>query len=98
MSKAGRKLIQAAKEGLQFARGETDEAGFGVHVPAKIDVREIRKSLNMTQNEFALNFGFSVATLRKWEQNERAPEGPARAYLTVIKRNPAAVRDALTIA
>ncbi len=41
MTKTGRKLIQAAKEGLQFAQGEADEAGFAVHMPAKINVRKI---------------------------------------------------------
>jgi putative transcriptional regulator len=40
----------------------------------------------------------SLRTLQKWENGERQPEGPARAYLTVIDRNPAAVVAALTAA
>jgi putative transcriptional regulator len=49
----------------------------------------------MTQEEFAGRFGFSVNTLRHWEQGSRQPEGPTRAYLLVIERAPKAVQKAL---
>jgi putative transcriptional regulator len=49
----------------------------------------------MTQEEFAARFGFSVNTLRHWEQGKRQPEGPTRAYLLVIDRAPKAVQKAL---
>ncbi|WP_413993730.1 helix-turn-helix domain-containing protein [Labrys okinawensis] len=52
----------------------------------------------MSQEEFAARFGFSVNTLRHWEQGLRQPEGPARAYLLVIERAPAAVQEALRAA
>jgi len=45
--------------------------------------------------EFAGRFGFSVNTLRHWEQGSRQPEGPTRAYLLVIDRAPKAVQKAL---
>ncbi len=61
----------------------------------KINVREIREQLSMSQQEFAGRFGISIGTLRNWEQGVREPEGPARAYLTVIKNDPAAVIKAL---
>ena len=53
-----------------------------------MDVRAIRTKLGMTQQEFAGEFGFSVNTLRHWEQGKRQPEGPTRAYLLVIDRAP----------
>jgi putative transcriptional regulator len=46
----------------------------------------------------AVNFGFSINTLRHWEQGKREPEGPTRAYLRVIDRAPNAVQIALRIA
>ncbi len=49
----------------------------------------------MSQAAFAAAFGLSLSTLRKWEQEGREPEGPARAYLKVIAHNPQAVREAL---
>jgi putative transcriptional regulator len=52
----------------------------------------------MTQQVFAARFGFSVNTLRHWEQGKREPEGPTRAYLLVIDRAPNAAQKALRIA
>jgi putative transcriptional regulator len=49
----------------------------------------------MTQEEFAGRFGFSIKTLRHWERKQRGPEGPMRAYLLVIDRDPQAVQRAL---
>ena len=69
-----------------------------VAIPVQIDVRAIRVRLGLTQSEFAVRFGFSVNTLRHWEQGRRVPEGPTRAYLMVIDREPRAVEKALRIA
>jgi putative transcriptional regulator len=54
--------------------------------------------LGLTQQDFAIRFGFSVNTVRHWEQGRRVPEGPTRAYLMVIDREPEAVQKALRIA
>lgn len=70
-------------------------SSFGVQIPQEIDVKAIRAKLGMTQPEFAGRFGFSVKTLRHWEQKQRVPEGPTRAYLLVIERDPDAVQRAL---
>jgi len=67
-------------------------------VPKKIDVKAIRAGLEMTQESFASRFGFSINTLRHWEQGSRQPEGPTRAYLMVIQREPKAVQKALQAA
>jgi len=40
-------------------------------------------------------FGFSINTLRHWDQGRRVPEGPTRAYLLDIDRDPKAVEKAL---
>jgi len=57
---------------------------YKVHIPAEIDVKAIRGRLGLTQQQFAIRFGFSVNTLRHWEQGRRIPEGPTRAYLLVM--------------
>ena len=59
------------------------------------DVREIRTKLKMSQGEFSLMIGVSVATLRNWEQGRRVPDGPALALLRVAAKNPKAVAEAL---
>ncbi len=59
------------------------------------DVQAIRAKLGVSQTEFALMIGVSVATLRNWEQGRRTPGGPALALLRVAARNPKAVIAAL---
>ena len=86
------------EEALAYAEGTVDAGSYGVHVQTDIDVKAIRTKLDMTQEDFAGRFGFSINTLRHWEQGRRVPEGPTRAYLLVIKRNPKAVQKALRAA
>jgi putative transcriptional regulator len=86
---------QAMAGEVTDAEGMSKASFFGVHIPQEIDVKAIRAKLGMTQPEFARRFGFSVKTLRHWEQRQRTPEGPARAYLLVIDRDPQAVQRAL---
>jgi putative transcriptional regulator len=91
-------ILRGARQALAFAKGEADVSKFRVHIPHEIDVRRIRTKLKMTQEDFARQFGFSVNTLRHWEQGKRIPEGPTRAYLLVIDRAPKAVTKALRAA
>ncbi len=58
-------------------------------------VRVIRRALGLSQEEFAARFHIPLGTLRDWEQSRKEPDAAARAYLTVIARNPKAVSDAL---
>ena len=85
-------IVTGLNEAIDFANGKGDGR---VHVPQSIDVKAIRKALDMSQETFATRFGFPIGTLRNWEQGIRAHEGPTRAYLTVISRDPAAVIKAL---
>lgn len=59
------------------------------------DVKSIREQLQVSQAEFALMIGVSVATLPNWKQGRRTPDGPALALLRVAARNPRAVAKAL---
>jgi len=97
-SKVAESIRRGLEEALAYAEGTADASRYGVHIPEDIDVKAIRAKLDMTQEEFAGRFGFSVNTLRHWEQGRRVPEGPTRAYLLVIDRNPKAVQKALKAA
>jgi putative transcriptional regulator len=70
-------------------------AGYKVTLPAEVDVKGIRKKLKMTQARFSDTFGFSLDAVKHWEGGRRTPEASARAFLTVIAKNPAAVITAL---
>ena len=95
MSKVADSILRGLEEAAAFAEGKADANAYGIHVPVDIDVKAIRARLSMTQEEFAGRFGFSVNTLRHWEQGVRQPEGPSRAYLMVIDRARKAVQKAL---
>lgn len=98
MSKLGKKLIAAAREGVAIARGEADPTSYRLHVPAEIDVKAMRLKLGMTQETFAIRFGLTLARVRDWEQHRSAPDSAARAYLKVIEKEREAVERALTAA
>jgi putative transcriptional regulator len=55
----------------------------------------IRRALGISQEDFAARFHIPLGTLRDWEQGRVVPDQAARAYLTVIAREPEAVRRAL---
>jgi putative transcriptional regulator len=48
----------------------------------------IRRALELTQEEFALRYHIPLGTLRDWEQGRAEPDHPARAFLTLIGRDP----------
>ncbi len=95
MTTLGKRLIQSVKEARKIVRGEAASKSFKMHIPAKIDVRAVRTRLNLTQEEFSLRFGLTLARVRDWEQGRSSPDSAARAYLTVIEREPKAVARAL---
>jgi len=94
-----RKAFEAIKSGLEdaiaYARGEKSQAiAHRVRV-VDVDVSAVRREMGLSQSQFAAFFGVSPATIQNWEQRRRRPEGPARVLLTVIAREPEAVRRAL---
>ena len=55
----------------------------------------IRRALGLSQEDFAARYHIPLGTLRVWEQGRAEPDQAARAYLTVIAREPEVVRKAL---
>ena len=98
MSKVADSIRRGLEQAVAFAEGAADPKVYRVHVPDVIDVKAIRAKLGLTQEQFAARFAFSINTLRHWEQGLRQPEGPARAYLLVIDREPETVEKALRAA
>ena len=74
---------------------QVKEVGAKVHRPEEIDVAALRRSLGLTQAEFAAKFCISLGTLRHWERGDRRPHGPALALLHVVAKEPKAVLRAL---
>jgi putative transcriptional regulator len=95
MSNAGKRILQSVRRARAYARGETTD-GFVAHVPEDVDVKAIRTKLGLSQEAFALRFGFSLAAVRDWEQHRRQPEQAARVLLMVIAHDPDVVNEALS--
>ena len=63
-----------------------------------VNVKKLRERLGLTQEEFAATYRIPVGTLRDWEQRRKNPDATARAYLTVIDKDPKAVAALLNAA
>jgi putative transcriptional regulator len=85
----GQKLIQGMNEALDYTHGKMN--GARAHIPEHIDVQKIRRGLDLTQEAFALRYGFAITTLRNWEQGIREPTGPARVLLMLLEKDPQGV-------
>jgi putative transcriptional regulator len=86
-------LLDSVRQAGRVRRGAMKPSRTRAFDPA--DVRAVRAKLGVSQTEFAMMIGVSVATLRNWEQGRRTPEGPALALLRVAAKNPKAVAEAL---
>ncbi len=91
MSELGDRIIEGLEEAIAHAKGEGGAATEHVVEVPLVDVKAIRSKLDMTQEEFAMAFGFSLGTLRNWEQGHRRPDKSARLLLAMIEREPETV-------
>ncbi len=66
-----------------------------IHEFTPVDIKNIRRKFGMTQDKFALTFGFNVGSLRHWERGARKPNISALVLLNVVKNEPLAVMNAL---
>ena len=88
----GADLIEEMKLVLAHRRGKIELEQVW---PKPVDVKAIRKRVKMSQTEFSRAYGISKRALQEWEQGGRQPDSAARAYLTVIAKEPAVVRRVL---
>lgn len=73
----------------------TDEELAKLGLTKVVNVKKLRTRLGLTQEEFAAKYRIPIGTLRDWEQGRKFPDAPARAYLTIIARDPHAVASLL---
>ena len=102
------KQVAAMKEAEVVARARSDKdaqpvprgriADFQRVTLTPDEVRAIRQRSGLSQTAFATAYGLNLRTLQDWEQGRTQPDGPARAYLLVIDREPRAVARALAAA
>ncbi len=88
-------IKKGLEEALAYANGTADMSRYKVHIPEDLDVKAIREATGLTQETFAMRYGFNLGRLRDLEQKRTRPDSVVRAYLMVIQKNPNAVKDAL---
>ena len=52
-----------------------------------VDVKSLRDRLGLTLVDFSERYGFSVHTLKKWENKTRSPDTGAKLVLKMIEHN-----------
>lgn len=93
MSAAFNSIKAGLTEALAHAKGEPTTVR--EHRVNRVDVRELRAQIGLTQEQFSAKFGISLPTLRHWERGDRKPQGAALVLLNVIAKEPKAVLRAL---
>jgi putative transcriptional regulator len=61
----------------------------------EIDVRALRRALDMTPAQFAAAYGLSLRALKAWERGARRPSGAGRTLLRAIGNDPEGLRKAI---
>jgi putative transcriptional regulator len=92
-----RKLVRDLETGLKEIAAIMDGKATPrrVHDFRAADVSAIRKTLGLSQADFATRFGLNLRTVQDWEQGRVTPDQPARVLLRVIAKSPRMVARAL---
>lgn len=86
-------LMESVRQADDIIAGKAEPARV-TEIPA-FRVKQLRKNLSLTQQQFARLVHVEVATIRNWEQGRRAPEGPALALLSALENDPENVIQAI---
>lgn len=80
-------LLEAFEEGFENIARRYPGSGM------KVKLLRVRKILGLSQKDFADEFGIPFATVRNWEQPDRAePTGAAKTLIDLIAADPKTVR------
>ena len=84
----GQELVNAVNEALNSSTK-------GRMVRKAMDVKALRKRLDLTQKEFSTTYHINLETLKNWEQKKRLPDLTSLAFLTCIEKNPIIIKELL---
>ncbi|OWF87945.1 transcriptional regulator [Yersinia intermedia] len=74
-------------------KGESRPKAEQIHRHPLPDVKLLRLSSGMKQEEFADIVGVSKGLVQSWEQHRRIPSGSALKLLMMIERNPNIIEE-----
>ena len=75
---------------VAFTKKELDD--LGVKIPlvtlSADEIKNIRKSMNISQMVFAKLLNVSLSSIRQWEQGARKPSGSTMILLELLQKDP----------
>ena len=80
-------LARGMRDVEDYRSGKVSMPSEQVTVPL-INPKEIRRELEISQQEFADRFGIPISSIRNWEQERRIPDQPTNTLLHLIKEFP----------
>ncbi|OWF81851.1 NadS family protein [Yersinia alsatica] len=86
-------LIKSMHYMVAVENGEITPSPAQVHQHRLPDVKLLRTSSGMKQEEFAEIVGVSKGLVQSWEQHRRIPSGAALKLLMMIERNPKIIEE-----
>lgn len=89
MKSAFDKIAAGLNDAIAYADGDETRGS----VAEGVDVKAIRQSTKLTQNQFARTYHLPIGTVRDWEQNRSHPDSGSKIYLRMIAADPVAVRQ-----
>ncbi len=81
MSDEGAELLKAVEQMKKGMKGRT-------YTKEQLLAISARKSVNLTQREFAKLLNVSIDTVQDWEQGRRSPRGAAKTLLKIAQSHP----------
>jgi putative transcriptional regulator len=92
---SAKELVKGLEDAVAYAEGKPHKGkAFKVsRLDVHVEPQAIRLQQQLTQEQFSDRYGIPLGTLRNWEQQHRAPEGPARVLLAVIEKYPEKVEE-----
>ncbi|MDA1073518.1 MAG: helix-turn-helix domain-containing protein [Proteobacteria bacterium] len=81
LSKEGTELLKAVEQMKEGKKGRT-------YTKEQLLAVSARKSVNLSQREFAKLLNVSIDTVQDWEQGRRSPRGAAKTLLKIAQSHP----------
>ena len=81
MSQDGAELLNAVEQMKNGKKGRT-------YSQEQLLAISARKSVDLTQREFAALLNVSIDTIQDWEQGRRSPRGAAKTLLRIAQSHP----------
>ncbi|WP_428770399.1 helix-turn-helix domain-containing protein [Treponema sp. HNW] len=90
-NKAFESIMNGLTESFEYANGNPAKARKMcikvAELPAfrDMEIKQIRKDLNLTQRNFAFVLGVSPKTVEAWESGKNMPQGSTQRFLQILR-------------